>query len=112
MISILINLNNHKESFFTIKEDISNIKLKKEETLKLEITFKRNGFVQKIEINKKYNEKIEEKLFYFINNINLKEYRKAYKIIFNEKDIELEIEENNISSNETKILDKKIEWRK
>ena len=102
MINVLINLNNHKENFSTIKEVVSYIELKK----------KKDGFRKKIEIDKKYNEKIEEKLFYFINNINLKEYRKVYKIIFNEKDIELEIEENNISSNETKILDKKIEWRK
>lgn len=47
MISVLINLNNHKETFSSIKEVVSYIELQKEKKLILGIVFKKDGFRKK-----------------------------------------------------------------
>ena len=98
MVNILINLNNHKKNFSILKEELSYIELKKVKKIILEIFFKKNGFKERIEIDKNYNKKIEEKLFYFVNDINLKNYKEIYKIIFEETDIKLLKEELDTNS--------------
>lgn len=94
MINILIDYNNYKENFSIVNEEVSYIDSKKETILILGITFKKNGCKRIFRITKNYPKEMENQLFYFINNIDLKDDKKIYKIIFTEKEIKLETKSN------------------